>query len=61
MVRPDDELAVAVAAAPGGLAHLPARALLGLRRHRILQVEDQGVGRQRLGPFSSARAFEPGI
>ena len=47
-VDPDHDLALAVAAGLDRVHHLGARLALGLGRHRILEVEDQHVGRQAL-------------
>ena len=48
-VHADDDLAVAIAAGLHGGADLLARDLLGVGRDRVLEVENQAVGRQLLG------------
>jgi len=48
---------------PTGLDHLgnlPARGLLGVRRDRIFEVENDAVSGSVFA-FSSARALEPGM
>ena len=45
-VHPDDRLARAVAPCLDRRADLLARARLGIGRDRVLEVEDQGIGRQ---------------
>ena len=42
------------------LRDLVARHRLGVRRHGILEIEDEAVGGQ-VRAFSSARAFDPGM
>ena len=53
-VDADDELARAVAAGLDRIADLRARRLLGIRCHRVLEVEDQRVGGERLGLLQRA-------
>ena len=48
-VHPDHHLALAVAARRHRRHHLAARLLLGGRRHRVLQVEEQHVGVEGAG------------
>ncbi len=48
-VDADGHLALAVAAGGGGLAHPVAGLGLGVGGHGVLEVEDEGVGRQRGG------------
>ena len=50
-----DRLARAIAACPQRGAHLLARARLGLGRDRVLEVEDQRIGRQALRLVERAR------
>jgi hypothetical protein len=59
-VDPDEHLAPAEAAGLHRVGDLLAGLLLGLGRHRILEIEDHAVGRQGAA-FSMARAFDPGM
>jgi hypothetical protein len=48
-VDPDHDLAAAIAAVPDGGADLIAGERFGVRRHGVLEIEDQGIGRDGLG------------
>ena len=59
-VDADEHLARAEAAGLDRVDDLLARGLLGVGRHRILEVEDDAVDGKVLA-FSKARALEPGM
>ena len=53
-VDPDEHLARAEAAGLHGIHHLPPRGFLGVRRHRVLEIEDDAVGGKGLGLLQRA-------
>ena len=54
-IDPDRHLALAETLGLHGFADLAARNILGIGGHGILQVEDQGIGRQGAGLFECTR------
>ena len=53
-VDPDEHLALTEAAGLHRVGDLLAGLLLGLGRHRVLEIEDHAIGRQRAGLFDGA-------